>query len=593
MADAVTQLLARLQELQHLQGIAAVLSWDQEVTMPPGGIRNRAAQRSTLAALVHERLTAPDLGALLADLADAERLAPAERANVRLVTRQRERAVRLPERLVREQAEAVGLAQPEWVAARREDDWARFAPHLERIVRLKREEATALGIGDEPYDALLDEHEPDARTAQIVPVFAALRASLTRLLAGIDVDAVAALPGGPYPLDAQAALSREVIDAMGYDLTCGRLDVSAHPFSETLGHGDVRITTHYHEDDLLSGLTSTMHEAGHALYEQGLPAALAATPAGQAVSVGIHESQSRLWENQVGRGLPFCRWLAPRLRRHFPGPLAGLDPDALHAAANRVRPSLIRIDADEVTYNSHIILRMEIERGLIDGRLAVADIPAAWREQVGTSWASRCRTTGAGPAGHPLVRRRPRLLPDLHPGQPLRRHVLERGARRPARPGRAARRRRVRPCAGGCARTSTSAPASNRPTRSAAGSPATTSAPTTSSPTSTRSSAPDPSANTRTDPWPSARPPRRPPGPRASRSPPPERRPSNRSSSAPRAREPRPTRRSRWRRPSRRPPRPGAPPRPRRARRSGRWPARSAARPASSTRPSWWARSRS
>jgi len=381
MPSAIARLTSELTELQHLHGIMAVLSWDQEVTMPPQGARNRAAQRSTLASLIHQRLTAADLGTLLADLAADPGLDAATAAAVRLATRQRERAVRLPSRLVRDLAEAVGLAHAEWVAARDQDDWARFAPHLERIVALKREEAAALAIGDEPYDALLDEYEPDARTADLLPVFRDLRAALTDLLARLE-PCPAPLPDGPYPLDGQVHLNLEVLRVMGYDLAAGRLDASAHPFTETLGHGDVRVTTRYHDDDVLSGLSSTMHEGGHALYEQGLPAHLAWSPAGQAVSLGIHESQSRLWENQVGRGLPFCRWLAPRLREHFPAVLADLDPERLHRAANRVEPSLIRIEADEVTYNLHIILRLEIERALMSGDIAVADVPAMWADQM-------------------------------------------------------------------------------------------------------------------------------------------------------------------------------------------------------------------
>jgi carboxypeptidase Taq len=183
-----------------------------------------------------------------------------------------------------------------------------------------------------------------------------------------------------YPAAAQQALSRRILAAMGYDFEAGRLDVSAHPFTESMGRGDVRITSAFHPDDLLSGITSTMHEGGHALYELGLPAALHEQLAGQAASVGIHESQSRLWENHVGRGLPFCRWLAPMLAEAFPGPLGGLTPEALYRAANVVQPSLIRIEADEVTYNLHILLRFEIERALFAGQIESAGVPEAWRE---------------------------------------------------------------------------------------------------------------------------------------------------------------------------------------------------------------------
>jgi carboxypeptidase Taq len=380
MSDTVTTFRERCREIQRLAGVLGLLGWDQEVTMPPRGAATRARQRGALAGLVHERLTAPELGALLDDLAGAGALPDDVAADVRVLGHQRERAVRLPASLVRELAEAVGLAQPDWVAAREHDDWDRFAPHLARIVDLKRREAAELGIGDEPYDALLDEYEPGARTAWLLPVFADLRTALVDLLGRIDAT-VATLPAGPYPPARQEMLSRDLLAAIGYDLAAGRLDVSAHPFTESPGPGDVRVTSRFVADDLLSGLTATLHEGGHALYEQGLPEHLAELPSGQAVSLGIHESQSLLWENHVGRSRPFCRWLAPRLREAFPTVLAGLDHDALYAALNTVRPGPIRIEADEVHYNLHIVLRLEIERALLTGDLAVRDVPVAWRDR--------------------------------------------------------------------------------------------------------------------------------------------------------------------------------------------------------------------
>ncbi|MBD3221247.1 carboxypeptidase M32 [bacterium] len=379
--DPLATLHARLRELQHLNQAMALLGWDHEVTMPPRGATGRAAQRATLAGVIHEKMVDAELGVLLEDLGNDPALTADDRANVREARRLRDRAVRLPRQLVHDLAETVGLAHAEWVAAREHDDWSRFAPHLARIVDLKRQEARALDIGDEPYDALLDEFEPGARTAALLPVFADLEAALRDLLAGLDTATPPPiLPPGPYPRARQAALGREVLVAMGYDLAAGRLDVSAHPFSESMGPGDVRVTTRYDEDDLLSGLTATMHEGGHALYEQGLPEELRDLPAGQAVSLGIHESQSLLWENHVGRGRPFGTWLTGRLREHFPDRLAGLDPDHLVRVMNVVRPGLIRIEADEVTYNLHVILRLRIERALLNDELDVADIPHTWRE---------------------------------------------------------------------------------------------------------------------------------------------------------------------------------------------------------------------
>ena len=381
MAEIQERLFPRLQRLHRLRGAMALLSWDQEVTMPAGGTGSRAGHRAALAEVMHEELTDPDLGELLAELAGRDDLAPAARANLREIRRARDRAVKLPAALVRELAEATALAHPDWVRARHDDDWARFAPHLTRLVELKRQEAAALGAADEAYDALLDEFEPGLRAAAVAELFAGLRQALAELVGrftAADPES-RALPAGPYPIAAQEALSRRILTSMGYDFAAGRLDVSAHPFTESLGRGDVRVTSAFHADNLLSGITSTMHEGGHALYELGLPAELHEQPAGQAVSVGIHESQSRLWENHVGRGLPFCRWLAPVLAETFPEQLAGLSPEALYRAANVVQPSPIRIEADEVTYNLHIVLRFELERALFAGELEPAGVPDAWR----------------------------------------------------------------------------------------------------------------------------------------------------------------------------------------------------------------------
>ena len=381
MTDPYKVLCDRLREIHRLHGAMALLGWDQEVIMPPAAARTRAAQRATLAGIIHERLVAPELGAALADLQCVDDLDPVAAANLRETRRVRDRAVALPSSLVRDIAETAALSQPEWVRARADDDWSRFAPHLTRLVELKRREAAILAIGDEPYDALLDEYEPGARTADLLPVFTDLRASLTDLLERLDTAAGPAmsLGRGPFPAGRQDAVCRRVLDAMGYDFAAGRLDVSAHPFTESLGRGDIRITNRYDESDPLPGITAALHEGGHALYEQGLPADFAETTAGQAVSLGIHESQSRLWENHVGRSMPFCRYLAPILAEAFPDQVPDLPPEHLYRALNVVQHSPIRIDADEVTYNLHIILRLEIERALIAGDLAPADVPAAWR----------------------------------------------------------------------------------------------------------------------------------------------------------------------------------------------------------------------
>jgi carboxypeptidase Taq len=384
MSDAYRKLIPRLQQLYRLGGAMSLLGWDQEVAMPPGGARTRAGHRGALAGIVHEKLVAPELGSLLDDLAPAmEELDQIARANVREVMRMRRRAVRLPADLVREQAEAAAMAHGEWVSARRDDDWNRFSPYLHRLVALKQQEASFLAIGDEPYDSLLDDYEPGARTATLLPVFAALRRALTDLLdrLGDRLAENGSILSGTFDISRQDDLNRRVLTAIGFDFDQGRLDSSAHPFTESMGCGDVRITTRYSTDSPLSGLFSSLHEGGHALYEQGLPSDHRDTPVCQPVSLGIHESQSRLWENFVGRSRAFCRWLAPMLREVFPTHLDELTVDDLYRAVNVIAPNPIRIEADEVSYNLHIILRLEIERAMISGELACDDVPALWRQK--------------------------------------------------------------------------------------------------------------------------------------------------------------------------------------------------------------------
>lgn len=383
MLSAYSRLLPHLQQLRRLSGAMSLLGWDQEVTMPPGGGRARAGHRSALAGIIHEKLVDGELGRLLDDLDAATITDPVVQANVRETRRQRDRAAHLPAALVRDQAEAAALAHGEWVRANRDGDWQRFAPHLARLVALKRQEADALQIGDEPYDALLDDYEPGIRVATLLPLMAALRAALTAQLErlGPRLSGAATALAGAFALDRQDELSRRILVAIGFDFDRGRLDTSAHPFTESMGHGDVRITTRHNTDNLLSGLFSTLHEAGHALYEQGLPPEHADTPAGQTASLGIHESQSRLWENFVGRSLPFCRWLAPLLQEIFPEQLTGIAAEDVYRAVNTVAPGPIRIEADEVSYNLHIILRLEIERALISGELTAAAVPSLWREK--------------------------------------------------------------------------------------------------------------------------------------------------------------------------------------------------------------------
>lgn len=386
-SEAYQQLTQRMKELALLNTTAGVLSWDQEVHMPVGGSAHRAGQLSLLAGMIHGMFTAPPMEDLLDRACSSRELVSNplsdSAVNLREWKRSFERARKLPRTLVEEMARVTSQAQVEWVEARRSDDFGRFRPWLEKIVELVREQAGALGWTGHPYDALLEEYEPGLTVAELDRLFPALSAELTGILRSVQTSSVRpdeTLLSRSCPTSAQQALCRRVAEALGFDLKRGRIDVSAHPFTTGLGPGDTRITTRYDERNFSDSFFSTLHEAGHALYDQGLPADHFGTPRGEAVSLGIHESQSRLWENGVGRSLPFWEWAAPLLRGAFPGVFDDASAEDLHLAVNRVRPSLIRTEADEVTYNLHVVLRYELEKNLLDGRLKAADVPGAWNE---------------------------------------------------------------------------------------------------------------------------------------------------------------------------------------------------------------------
>jgi carboxypeptidase Taq len=309
-----------------------------------------------------------------------------DHALVRLARRDYGQATKLPSRLVTEVSRATSLAEPAWVRARAESDWSVFAPHLEEIVGLTRESAEALGYEEHPYDALLDLYEPGSTKARIEPVFEELKAGLVPLIRKIS-----ALPDedrsrplyGPFDEAEQEAFGQKVITAFGYDFRRGRQDRAVHPFCINFGgSGDVRITTRFDPNWLSPALFATFHEAGHAMYEQGVNPDYARTPLSGGVSMGVHESQSRLWENLVGRSRTFWSFYYPELQQTFPEALGGTDLEDFYRAINDVRPSLIRVEADELTYNLHILVRFEIEVALLEGGLSVAEIPAAWNAKM-------------------------------------------------------------------------------------------------------------------------------------------------------------------------------------------------------------------
>jgi carboxypeptidase Taq len=383
---AYTELIRLVREQSLLASCAELLGWDEETYMPAGGVENRANQMTLLAGMQHERATSPRLGALVAELEVSPLVPDAESTvavNVRLLRRLYDRATRTPRGLVEELARVTSLAQHEWAAARRNADFERFRRRLDHIVTLKRHEADALGYDDVLYDALLEEYEPGARAADLARLFDDLRGELVPL-----ATALTHAPRQPnlailrrdYPIDRQRILSQMAASTIGFDFHGGRLDTTTHPFFSTIGPGDCRITTRYRSNSFGDGFFSTLHEVGHGLYEQGLDPQHEGTPLGEAVSLGMHESQSRLWENTVGRSRAFWRHFFPQARQLFPEALGDVALDELHFAVNHVEPSLNRVCADEVTYNLHIVIRFEMEQALLAGDLKAADVPAAWND---------------------------------------------------------------------------------------------------------------------------------------------------------------------------------------------------------------------
>lgn len=385
--DLSGELYRQLIEAELLGSCTSVLGWDEQTYMPTGGAEHRANQLGLLAGLTHERRTSPRIGELLSALESGGQLGEPHgdlAANVREARRNWNRATKLPRRLVEELTRTTSLAQQAWKDARKDKKFAVFQPWLDKLIGLKREEAAAVGFaGGVPYDALLDEYEPGANSAEIEAVFRPLRDELVKLVAAIQSSGRQArsdLLERHYPIEAQQVFAEAAAKLIGFDFDRGRIDRSAHPFCSGFGPGDCRLTTRYHDHHFSSAFFGVLHEAGHGIYEQGLPAQSFGLPLGQSVSLGIHESQSRMWENFVGRSRAFWDYLYPHAQAAFPSALTGVAPSDFYAAVNDVRPSFIRVEADEVTYNLHIMLRFELELKLLDGRLAAAEVPEVWNE---------------------------------------------------------------------------------------------------------------------------------------------------------------------------------------------------------------------
>ena len=377
-------LLARSAVLSDLTQAHAVLSWDENTYMPPGAAEARGRQMATLETIAHERLTDPALGELVEALEAAGLPEDSvEAAAVRQARRAIDRATRLPVELVEALGKHTARSRAVWARARQEQDFGAFAPELERMVELKRQEAEALGFEAHPYDALHDVYEPGSTVARLHEVFTPLRRETTELVRAIR-DAGRSVDDGvlrqAFDEAKQKRFALDTVTAFGYDLEHGRLDPTVHPFATALSKYDVRITTRYQGHFLNPALFGAMHETGHALYEQGIADAYYRTPLEGASSLGIHESQSRLWENLVGRSRAFWEGAYPKLQRTFPQQFGDVHLDAFYAAINKVEPTFIRVEADEVTYNLHVMLRFELEQGLMAGDLSVAELPSAWND---------------------------------------------------------------------------------------------------------------------------------------------------------------------------------------------------------------------
>ncbi|MBI9109293.1 MAG: carboxypeptidase M32 [Spirochaetales bacterium] len=391
MKESLSALKKAARELYLLEHTQAVISWDMETNMPEAGNEERSDQLALLEGIMHRKLTSPEIGRLLSALgADDDKpegkgdFKIEDKAFIRELYRKYSRASRLPESLVTEMARQTGLSHNNWVSARKNADFSLFEKSLSRIIELTREKAEKIGYKDHPYDALLDEYEPYMTAKDVAGVFGPLGEKLAdltgRIAAAKQVDT--SFIQKPYLSELQDRFGRRVIEKMSYPGGRGRLDISAHPFTTTLGTNDVRITTRYDENLVLSGLFSNIHECGHALYELGIGENIQGNILANGVSLGIHESQSRFWENMMGRSMPFWEHFYPEFQKTFSEQLDGIPLEAFYKAVNRVNPSFIRVEADEVTYSLHVILRFELEKAMLSGELEVSSLPDAWNARM-------------------------------------------------------------------------------------------------------------------------------------------------------------------------------------------------------------------
>lgn len=385
--EKLDQLKEKVREITYLGRASAVLGWDQQTYMPSGGAEDRGNQLAVLGSLTHRMFTSPEMGQLIEDCKPIVASMDPDSDDaclVRMLDKNYKKNTRVPTEHVAEFAQVTTLAQETWARARAASDFAAFRPYLERIVELRRQYASFFAPYDHVYDPLLDDFEPGLKTGDVQAIFGALRPQQVEIIQAItarpQVDD--AFLHRTYPEQGQWDFGVDVITRFGYDWNRGRQDKSAHPFTTSFGIGDVRITTRFDPERSASALFSTMHECGHALYEQGIDPILAGLPLADGASMAIHESQSRMWENLVGRSLPFWTFFFPLFKERFPAQLEGVDLQTFYRGINKVEPSLIRVEADEATYNLHIMLRLELEIALMEGSLEVKDLPDAWNTRM-------------------------------------------------------------------------------------------------------------------------------------------------------------------------------------------------------------------
>ena len=383
--SAFEDLQRRLQEISDIGKAMALLGWDQQVMMPRGGAPLRAEQFATLGRIAHDKFTSPEVGRLLDELRDfgeQHEYDSYEASLIRVVTRDWEKARRVPSDLRAEISRSAALANPVWIDARKNNDFASFLPVLRKNLDLRKRYIECFDPGDEPYDIVLDDFERGMKTAEVRQLFDYVKEHQAPLVKEVAEQAADEKPAArEFPLELQKRFELEVVRAFGFTDDCWRLDPTVHPFASGTGTTDIRLTTRYFPDNL-DGLFATMHEFGHGLYERQVDPALERTPLARGVSLGMHESQSRMWENLVGRSLPFWRHFFARLQETFPDALRGYDAERWYREVNTVEASLIRVEADEATYNLHIILRFELEQAMLADEFPLEQLPEEWNRRI-------------------------------------------------------------------------------------------------------------------------------------------------------------------------------------------------------------------